>query len=125
MLKRIPILLRPDGIIASKFMPPPKEFFAASPGSTTIQYLTRYPIGTLIQLSLIILQGIALFLAMITTIKRWKDPFILLPAAVVVYYFIIHLGTNAEPRYFYPAIPFVLLLAGESLMELINKPRKA
>ncbi len=125
MLKRIPILLRPDGIIASKFMPPPKEFFAASPGSTMTEYLMRYPIGTLIQLFLIILQGAALLLAMITASKRWKDSFILLPVAVIVYYFVIHLGTNAEPRYFYPAIPFVLLLAGESLMELINKPRKA
>ena len=85
----------------------------------------RYPIGTLIQLFLIILQGAALLLAMITASKRWKDSFILLPVAVIVYYFVIHLGTNAEPRYFYPAIPFVLLLAGESLMELINKPRKA
>lgn len=125
MLKRIPVLLRPDGIIASKFMPPPKEFFAESPGSGSFQYLMRYPLGAVIQMLLIVGQALAIILASITAVKRWKEPIVLLVATIVVYYFLIHLGTNAEPRYFYPAIPFVLLLAGESLIVLNNKLKKA
>jgi 4-amino-4-deoxy-L-arabinose transferase-like glycosyltransferase len=121
MLRRIPIVLRPDGIIASKFMPPPKELAAESSGVGVIQYLMRYPIGAFIQVLLILLQGSALVLATIAAVKRWNDRLILLPITVIVYYFVIHLGTNAEPRYFYPAIPFVLLLAGESLMQLRSK----
>ena len=125
MLKRIPVLLRPDGIIASKFMPAPKEFFSANPDAGMPQYFARYPFGALIQFLLIALQGISLVLAAIAAAIRWRDPLVLLPITIVLYYFFIHLGTNAEPRYFYPAIPFVLLLASDTLVALNSRLRKA
>jgi 4-amino-4-deoxy-L-arabinose transferase-like glycosyltransferase len=124
MGRRIPVLLRPDGVVSSALMPPPKEFFRQHPGASILHYLREYPFGSFVQILLILCQWFALLLALIPVVRKWNDPIVLLSSTVILYYIVIHIGTNTEPRYFYPAIPFVLLLASQGVNVLADTLRK-
>ncbi len=124
MGRRIPVVLIPDGIIAGKFMPPPKEFFRSNPEAGFARYFSAYPLGTLVQLTLIAAQLGLLFFATLATIRSWRKTHLWIPAVIVLYYILVHLATNAEPRYFYPAIPFVILLGAEGLQYVLGQSNK-
>jgi hypothetical protein len=111
MLKRIPVLLIPDWIMTNKFHPSLKTFLSESPGSTIPDFVKQYPLASLLRMALIILQLGTLLLATVAVLRTPREAFLWIPAAVISYYIVIHLPTNTEARYFYPAIPFSLLLA--------------
>ncbi|GEM_PF-4556124 len=111
MLKRLPVLLTPDWIMTRKFAPSLKEFLKKDPRATVWEYVFTYPLAALIRLVLVLLQYATLLLAIFAVIQNFKNFYLLLPAVVIFYYIVIHIPTNTEARYFYPAIPFVLLLA--------------
>ena len=111
MLKRIPVLLIPDWIMTNKFHPSLKIFLSQSPGNTILDFVKSYPFASLLRAALILLQLGTLILAAVAVLRTPREPLLWIPALVISYYIVIHLPTNTEARYFYPAIPFTLLLA--------------
>jgi 4-amino-4-deoxy-L-arabinose transferase-like glycosyltransferase len=122
MLKRLPVLLTPDWIMTRKFTPSLKQFLDENPRATVWEYASKYPLATLIRIALLLLQYATLFLALFATLQNLKNFPLFLPAVVIFYYIIIHIPTNTEARYFYPAIPFVLLLASHG-WEIMRQKR--
>jgi hypothetical protein len=111
MLKRIWILLKPDGIITTPLAMTPREYFSRHRNSTLRDYMLDYPAASIIQILLIIAQFAALGLAFTTLIRFFGHRSLRLPAIIIIYYIAVHICTNAEARYFYPATPLVLFLA--------------
>lgn len=111
MVKRIPVLLTPDWIMTRRFAPSLKEHLDASPDHSVFSYIARHPIPSLIRALLIGLQWITLALAFLPFFKRPGRTTLLFPLTIIFYYIIVHIPTNTEARYFYPAVPFVLMLA--------------
>jgi len=111
MIKRLPFLLTPDWIMTNRYVPSLKGFLKSSTDNSVIGYVRRYPLASALRAFLILLQYSALVLAAIAVWKAKRKILIFLPALIVFYYVVLHLVTNAEARYFYPAIPFVLMLA--------------
>lgn len=118
MIKRLLVLLRPDGIIVGKFMPSPGEFIEKNPGAGMPGYFRQFWAPAICQALLIILQLSILLLAA-RALVGVKD-LSWLPGLIIVYYIFIHIPTNTESRYFYPVIPVVLILAARGY-ELILK----
>jgi 4-amino-4-deoxy-L-arabinose transferase-like glycosyltransferase len=114
MLKRIPVLLTPDWIMTRKFAPSLKEYLEASPGNSISAYVASYPFASLIRLLLTLLQYGTLLLSAIALVKDWRNMLLWFPGLIIFYYIILHIPTNAEARYFYPAIPIILLLASHA-----------
>ena len=118
MIRRIPLLLKPDGIITSRFMPTPKQFFADHPGTTYLDLFQTFPFWSIVQLLLITAQFALIALAVLGIFRYRQTAFVWIAVAGILYYFMVHITTNTEPRYFYPVIPFLILLAsagGDSL----------
>lgn len=111
MVKRVPMLLTPDWIMTRKFSPSLKEFLDTSSENTLGGYVSSYPLAAVTRLALVVLQYITLILAFVAVVKDFKNRLLYLPALVIFYYISIHVPTNTEARYFYPVIPFVILLA--------------
>ena len=77
----------------------------------------------LVQLSillLILLQYATLALAALALASRKSSRLLWLPGLMILYYVCIHIPTNTEARYFYPVLPFVLLLASERLDSILQ-----
>jgi 4-amino-4-deoxy-L-arabinose transferase-like glycosyltransferase len=119
--KRVGVLLRPDGIVMGKFIPPPKTFFADHPGATWSDFAATNRAAFASQLALILLQWLFLALAIVAIFRQknlrryWAVP------AIIIYYVAMHVITNTEPRYFYPAMPFVFLLASTAIDSIIKR----
>jgi 4-amino-4-deoxy-L-arabinose transferase-like glycosyltransferase len=111
MLKRIWILLKPDGIITTSLAPAPREYFGLHRNSTLRDYLLDYPAASIIQILLVLAQLAALGLAIITLARFFDRHLLWLPAITITYYIAVHICTNTEARYFYPVTPLVLFLA--------------
>lgn len=117
LIKRIPLLLTPRGlfIIASDSRPTMKtsdDFTQKFPASF-FKELGETPIQAVIKLLSSFLGIILIVLSLIGCWKwRKKYKIWLLPLCVVTYFFLSHLPVNVEPRYFYPAVPFFIPLAG-------------
>lgn len=110
MLRRIPVLLTPDWIMTNKYAPSLKQHLDESPEHSFGSYLASYPFASFIRGIVILLQYATLVLALVWLRRGWTSG-LWLPVLIIAYYFLIHIPTNAEARYFYPAIPFVLLLS--------------
>lgn len=119
--KRIPVLLTPDWIMTRKFAPSLKEFVDSASERTAWDYMKTYPFPSLVRALLILLQYVSLALAGYGFIKDSQNRLLYFPALIIFYYIVIHIPTNTEARYFYPAIPFVLLLASRGLELIRNK----
>ena len=124
MLKRIPVLLTPDWIMTRKFAPSLKEYLAESAGNNAAHYFAHYPVAALIRIALVFLQYVTLALALFALLRDRGRRLLWFPALLIFYYIVIHIPTNTEARYFYPAIPLVLLLASHG-WELIARRRSA
>jgi 4-amino-4-deoxy-L-arabinose transferase-like glycosyltransferase len=111
MVRRIPLLLKPDGIVTSRFMLTPRRFFADHPSSSYWDLFLTSPFWFIVQLGLIAAQGIVLVLGSFAVVRLRKNCLMWFAVATILYYFCVHISTNTEPRYFYPVIPFLLLLA--------------
>jgi 4-amino-4-deoxy-L-arabinose transferase-like glycosyltransferase len=111
MIKRIPLLLTPDWIMTNRYVPSLKEYLGSSADNSVIDYVRTHPLASSLRAFLIVLQYTTLVLAVLAVWKAKKNYLIFLPALIVFYYIALHLVTNAEARYFYPAIPFALMLA--------------
>ncbi|MDE3058855.1 MAG: glycosyltransferase family 39 protein [Bacteroidota bacterium] len=118
MVERIPVLLTPDWIMTRKFAPSLKEYLDGAPNRTMLSFIGAYPIPAAIRALLIMLQYVSFALALYGFVKKRPRQLLWFPACIVFYYIVIHIPTNSEARYFYPAIPFVLILASEGLREL-------
>jgi 4-amino-4-deoxy-L-arabinose transferase-like glycosyltransferase len=111
MLKRLPVLLTPDWIMSRRFAPSLKEFLDASPQNSVGAYLSTYPAAVLVRGLLVVLQYSLLLLAAWALWKKRRERVLDLPALIIFYYIVVHIPTNTEARYFYPAVPFLILLA--------------
>lgn len=125
MLRRMPVLLTPDWIMTRKFTPSLKEHLDESPANSVWAYLKQFPVASLIRGGLIFLQYGAMAFAVVGFWKARTNRLLWLPAVIVFYYVVIHIPTNTEARYFYPAIPFLLLLAGHGWMVLRSSNKQA
>jgi len=123
VLRRIPVLLTPDWIMTKKFAPSLKDFLDESPEHSIGRYLAAYPLPSLIRGMMTLLQYAALILAAVSIRKEWSTA-LWLPVLIIAYYVIIHIPTNTEARYFYPALPFVILLSAHG-WELLTRERIA
>ena len=121
MARRVPVLLKPDGILVGEFLPPPGKFFKEHPVATLWEYGALSPVAVAVQVALILTQLVALLLAAITLIKNLSNRVIWFPAGVIFYYIMIHIPTNTEARYFYPVIPIVLLFAVQAREYIIRR----
>jgi len=74
-------------------------------------------------LLLVLLQYGALVLAVIAVAKDARNKLLWFPVLLILYYIVIHIPTNTEARYFYPAIPLLLLLASHGWEKLRAKRR--
>lgn len=119
--KRIPVLLTPDWIMTRKFAPSLKEFVDSASERTVWDYVKAYPFPSVIRALLILLQYSSLALAGYAFVKDSQNRLLYFPALIIFYYIVIHIPTNTEARYFYPVIPFVLLLASRGLDLIRNK----
>jgi hypothetical protein len=121
IVKRVGVLLRPDGIVMGKFIPPPKRFFEENPRATWSDFAAVNRAAFLAQLALIFLQWVFLAFAIVAIfrLKRLRRYWVV--PAVIIYYVAIHVITNTEPRYFYPAMPFIFLLAGGTIDSIITR----
>jgi hypothetical protein len=131
IVKRVGILLKPDGIVMSKFILAPKTFFERNPGATQKDFLLSNVPAVLAQFLLVGLQLVFLLVVAVTILRLRKEHRIVPAASVIVYYIGIHIVTNTEARYFYPALPLVFLfaaagidryLAGRSTTRTVEKP---
>jgi len=111
MLKRVPVLLTPDWMMTRKFAPSLREFLDASPQNSLMGYVRLYPLSVLVRGCVVLLQYLTLLLAAFVLWKRRRERMFDLPALIIFYYILVHIPTNTEARYFYPAVPFVVLLA--------------
>ena len=111
MLRRIPVLLTPDWIMTRKFAPSLLEFLNASPQNSIGGFVSAYPVPVLVRGLLVILQYSILLLTVLVIWKRRHDRALDLPALIIFYYIAVHIPTNTEARYFYPAVPLLILLA--------------
>ena len=110
MAKRIPVILTPSMNITPYPMVPVREFMR-SPENTAWAYFLLNPFPVAVRLLVVMLQYISLALAAYALWVHRGNKLLWLPAAVIAYYVVIHIPTNAESRYFYPVIPLVLMLA--------------
>ena len=120
MVRRIPVLLTPDWIMTNSVSPSLKEYLDGSPDHTIGSYLLTYPWASLTRALLILLQYATLALAALALASRKSSRLLWLPGLMILYYVCIHIPTNAEARYFYPVLPFVLLLASERLDSILQ-----
>jgi 4-amino-4-deoxy-L-arabinose transferase-like glycosyltransferase len=111
MLKRINILLKPDRIVTAPLLPIKGNSYHQQESISVVKMVQESPIGMFIQGLLTAIQLTAFLLAIIALIFYRRQPNFLLPGFIIFYYIVIHIVTNAEARYFYPAMPFVFLLA--------------
>ena len=91
-----------------------QNYLVVHPGASYLSYLRHEPISALLKIfwtllgwALFILAAMGFFTAMKT--KRWRLAFPI--ALTIFYYFIVHIPTNAEPRYFFPMFGFEIVLA--------------
>ncbi len=124
MAERIPVLLTPDWIMTRKFTPSLKEYLDESPNRTMLTFFAAYSVSTAIRVLLIMLQYASLVLALYGFIRSGSRQLLWFPACLIFYYVVIHIPTNTEARYFYPAIPFVLILAAEGLRQFRENNRQ-
>ena len=125
MLKRLPVLLTPDGIMTRTIAPSLKEFLDALPQRSIGGYVSAYPAAVLVRGSLVVLHYFTLLLAAWVLWKRRRERLLDLPALVIFYYIVVHIPTNTEARYFYPAVPFLILLASIGWDVLKETKRRA
>jgi len=118
MAKRLPVLLTPDWIMTRKFTPSLKEFLDSSGEHSIAQYAATYPLSFIIRLLLVLLQYGALVLAVVAVVKDPRNKLLWFPVLLIFYYIVMHIPTNTEARYFYPAIPILLLLASHGWEKL-------
>jgi hypothetical protein len=116
VLKRIPILLAPRGLfIIGDTHPTLKtsdDFTQKFPASLFAEF-RESPLTALIKILSSLLGFILIIFAMLGCLKWRKNYQIwLLPFSVVAYFFLSHIPLNVEPRYFFPAVPFLIPLAG-------------
>ena len=123
MIKRIPVLLTPDWIMSRKFAPSLMDHLREREGNSIGSYVAAYPAAAAARALVIGLQWATLALCAIALLRgpvrrRWvieaggrARRLLWLPFAIIAYYIVIHIPTNTEARYFYPAIPVVLMLA--------------
>ena len=111
MFKRIPVLLTPDWIMTRKFAPSLMEHLQEQKGNSIGSYVSAYPGAAATRALVIGLQWASLALAAVVMFRIRPLRLVWFPSAVIVYYIAVHIPTNTEARYFYPVIPFVLMLA--------------
>jgi 4-amino-4-deoxy-L-arabinose transferase-like glycosyltransferase len=116
LIKRIPILLTPRGLfIIGNDTPTQKkqdDFTQKFPASFINEW-KEAPLNAFVKLfsSLI---GITLIFLSAVGCWKWRKKYKIwiLPFCVVAYFFFSHIPLNVEPRYFFPAVPFLIFLAG-------------
>lgn len=116
VLKRIPILLTPRGLFVIGNDTPTQsskdDFSQKFPGSLLAE-LKSDPIAAIEKIGSALLGVAAMLLAAIGCWEHRAEWRVwVLPFSVVIYFFFSHIPLNVEPRYFYPAVPFILPLAG-------------
>jgi 4-amino-4-deoxy-L-arabinose transferase-like glycosyltransferase len=111
MTKRIWMLIKPDGILTASLAPTPQEYSRQNPGALWWNYWLDYPLASISRIAVFLGQMLALILACAALIRFRPNRDLWLPAIVIIYYIAIHVGTNAEARYFYPVTPLLLFLA--------------
>ncbi len=116
VIKRIPLLIVPRGLFVVEDGTPTKktsEDFAQKFPASLFKEFSETPVIALIKLGSSLLGVILLVLSLLGCWKWRKNYKIwILPLFVVAYFFLSHLPLNVEPRYFYPAVPFLIPLAG-------------
>ncbi|MDP4231456.1 MAG: hypothetical protein Q8916_13740 [Bacteroidota bacterium] len=116
VIKRIPLLLTPRGLFiiedSRPTMKTSDDFTQKFPGSLLREF-RESPLTAIVKIMSSLLGLGLMFLALIGCWK-WRNSYKiwLLPFAVVLYFVFSHLPVNVEPRYFYPAVPFIIPLAG-------------
>ena len=117
VLKRIPLLLTPRGlfIIANDSRPTMKtsdDFTQKFPASFFNEW-RESPLKAFIKFFSSLL-GIGLLILALLGCWKWRGNYRIwiLPFSVVTYFFLSHIPLNVEPRYFFPAVPFIIFLAG-------------
>ncbi len=123
MLKRIPVLLTPDWIMSNRYAPSLMSHLREREGNSIVSYVLSYPVAAGARALVIFLQWVTLVLVALAMRSVGERPLMWIPFGVIAYYIVIHLPTNTEARYFYPAIPFVLMLASEAL-EILRSTAK-
>jgi 4-amino-4-deoxy-L-arabinose transferase-like glycosyltransferase len=113
MLKRIPVLLTPDWIMSNRYAPSLMAHLREREGNSIATYVTAFPAAAAARALVILLQWGTLILGAIAMWRTRSAQLLWVPFAVIAYYILVHLPTNTEARYFYPAIPFALMLAAE------------
>jgi hypothetical protein len=130
VIKRIPILLTPRGLfIIDDDTPTQKkedDFTQKFPQSFVHEWTTT-PLKAFVKLGSALL-GVALMLLALIGCWKWRKKYTIwiLPFMVVAYFFLSHIPLNVEPRYFYPASSFFILLAGtfffkKGSFDMVNK----
>ncbi len=123
MLKRVPVLLTPDWIMSNRYAPSLMAHLRERQGNSIFTYLSAHPLAAATRAFVIVLQWASLVLAAIAFFRVRPRRLLWIPFAVIAYYILVHVPTNTEARYLYPAIPFVLLLASEAL-EILRSTTK-
>ncbi len=115
VLKRIPVLLTPDWIMSNRYAPSLMAHLKERDGHTIMSYVAAHPVAAAARAMVIVFQWATLVLAVLAMRGVGTRQLLWIPFAVIAYYIVVHLPTNTEARYLYPAIPFVLMLAAEAL----------
>ncbi len=124
MARRIPVLVTPDWIMTRRYALSLKDYLDETPGGTVISFVREHPIAAGIRGLLILLQYGSLILTVMVLLRRRWDRWVWIPGLIIFYYVAVHIPTNAEPRYFYPVIPLVLLLAVQAIDDLRTRRQK-
>lgn len=121
MLKRVPVLLTPDWIMSNRYAPSLMAHLREREEHSIVSYVAAYPVAAAARATVIVLQWATLLLAAFAMRNVGVRPLMWVPFGVIAYYILVHLPTNTEARYLYPAIPFVLMLAAEGWRHLTTR----
>ncbi len=124
MARRVPVLLTPDWILTRRYALSLKDYLDETPGGTVVSFLREHPFAAGIRGLLILLQYGSLIVAVMVLLRRRSDRWVWIPGLIIFYYVAVHIPTNAEPRYFYPVIPMVVLLAVQAFDDLRTRRQK-
>jgi len=116
VIKRIPLLIIPRGLFIVEDGTPTKktsEDFAQKFPASLFREFRETPGIAIVKLGSSLL-GLILLVFSLLGCWKWRKnyTFWMLPFSIVAYFFLSHLPVNVEPRYFYPAVPFLIPLAG-------------
>jgi hypothetical protein len=120
LVKRVPLLLTPRGLFIIGDDTPTKDtkedFTQKFPASFFNEWKNS-PLSAFVKVTSSLLGILLMFFAVIGCWKYRRNYKIwILPFSVVAYYFLSHIPVNVEPRYFFPAVPFFIPLAGTFFM---------